>query len=84
MKSQTQTVRHGVSQRVAANVRAEMARQRIPQVALADALGITQQSVSARLRGAVDFSVPELDLVARLLNVSAALLLGSEPARSAS
>lgn len=58
-----------------------MARCRIPQVKVAEALGISQVAVSRRLNGRVPFSVPELDTVARLLGVTPALLV-SEPLRS--
>lgn len=71
------------TQLVAANIRAEMARQRIPQAAIAAALGITQQSVSNRINGRVPIDVDELAVFARLLSVPVASLLPL-PERSAS
>lgn len=60
---------------VAGNVRAEMARQRVPQQVVAEKLGLTQQAVSNRLHGRVPFDVDELVDVAELLDVAAASLL---------
>lgn len=57
------------AQRVAANVRAELARQRVSQGAVAQALGTTRQAVSRRLVGLVPFDVAELHTVAALLGV---------------
>lgn len=54
---------------VAANVRAEMARQGVRQQEIADALYVTQSAVSARLRGLKAFDVDELAKIARRLNV---------------
>lgn len=61
---------------VAAEVRAHMARARINQTQLAGALGLTQSSVSKRLRGVVAFNTDELQTVANLLGVHPAELLG--------
>lgn len=58
------------------NVRAEMARQRLPQIALAKHLGLSQAAVSRRLNGQTAFDVDELVAVAALLNVAASSLLG--------
>lgn len=68
---------HGQS--VAGNVRAEMARRRVPQTRIAAALGLTQQAVSRRLTGRVAFRSDELAVVARVLGVPAASLLPDEP-----
>jgi len=54
---------------VAAEVRAEMARQRVSQVALAERLGWIQQRLSRRMTGEVPFAVPELSAVADELGV---------------
>jgi transcriptional regulator with XRE-family HTH domain len=53
----------------AAEVRAEMARQRKTGVGLAEALGLSQQTVSRRLTGQITFSLDELDRVAVWLGV---------------
>jgi hypothetical protein len=68
-----------VDLRVAATVRAEMARCRLPQVKVADALGISQAAVSRRLVGVVPFTVGELSTLADLLGLNLGLLV-AEPA----
>lgn len=52
-----------------ANVRGEMARKGINQTRVAEALGVSQAAVSARLRGVTPFDVNELVIIARLLDV---------------
>lgn len=54
---------------VAAEVRAELARQRRPQRELAEAIGLSQQAASRRLCGEVPFDIAELAKVAELLGV---------------
>lgn len=56
-------------QRVAGEVRAELARQRITGAALAAELDMSHMSVSRRLRGRQPFTVTELAAVARTLHV---------------
>lgn len=62
--------------RTGANVRAEMARRGISQTALAKSLGLSQPSVSARLRGATPFDINELSAVAHFLGVPLGALIG--------
>jgi len=57
---------------VAANVRAEVARQDLSQQAVAELLGISQGAVSRRLAGRVDFSASELDTLARSMGIPVA------------
>lgn len=64
---------------VAAEVRAQMARIRMTQTQLAASLGLPQSAVSNRLRGKVAFSVDELQAVAETLGVHPAVLLGGAP-----
>lgn len=67
-----------VGVQVAAEVRAEMARQEISQQALADRLGWQQSRLSRRLTGgktAVPFTVAELGAVAAALGVPVAHFL---------
>ena len=54
---------------VAAEVRAELARQQMSGVRAARALGWTQNYISMRLRGAIPFSIADLTAVAQLLEV---------------
>lgn len=63
------------TQRVASTIRAEMARRRVDQGAVAQRLGVSRPSVSRRLSGAVDLTVSELVEVADLLGVSPAALI---------
>jgi transcriptional regulator with XRE-family HTH domain len=58
-----------IAERVTANVRAEVARKRVSQSDLAEALGLSQQAASRRLLGKVEFSFTELEAVAKLLEI---------------
>lgn len=60
----------------AANIRAEMARKGLTQRDLAALLGLSQPTVSARMRGRTEFTVSELRAIASWLNVPASYLLG--------
>jgi transcriptional regulator with XRE-family HTH domain len=68
------------TERVAATVRAEMARQRITQTQMAERLGMSQVAVSRRLLGQVPFDVEELGRVAEILDLPASVLFGGEAA----
>jgi transcriptional regulator with XRE-family HTH domain len=61
-------------------LRAEMARRGATQNEIAKALGITQQSVSRRLKGEVPITVSELKSIADYLGVHASVLLGDDSA----
>lgn len=63
---------------IGANVRAEMARRGVTQAKLAAALGLSQPSVSARLRGVTPFDVDELHTVADFLGVPLSDLLPAD------
>jgi transcriptional regulator with XRE-family HTH domain len=65
---------------VAANVRAELARQRKPQRELQQHLGISRVTLYRRLSGESPFDVDELRRIAELLNVSVSDLLGDTKA----
>lgn len=58
-----------LSTHVAREVRAEMARQRVAQRQLAQHLGLSQVSISKRLRGVIEFRTSELERTADLLGV---------------
>jgi len=62
---------------VASEVRALMGRHRVSQTALADALGLSQSSLSARLRCELPFDVDELSRVAAHFDVPITDLFGS-------
>lgn len=65
---------------IATNVRAEVAKKRIRQTAIAERLGLNQQQVSRRLNGQVPLSAAELRELAAMLEVPAGTLLGEVPA----
>jgi transcriptional regulator with XRE-family HTH domain len=54
---------------VGARVKAELQKQGLTQVALAHELNATENFVSRRLRGEVDFNLTELTTVAEILDV---------------
>lgn len=60
---------------VAAEVRAELARARVPAASLAAVLGIAQPNVSRRLNGHIAFTVDEIAAVAAALRVPPAAFL---------
>lgn len=68
------------SQRVAANVRAELGRHRRSQADLGQALGLTQSAVSRRLAGKIVFDIAELHTIAAWLGVPLSVLLGVDVA----
>lgn len=63
-------------ERVAATVRAEMARAQITQQEMAAILGVTQSMVSKRLLGKQPFRLDEIEKIAAALGVHPATLLG--------
>lgn len=65
------------AERVAANIRAELARKGISQAELAASLNKSQPTVSRRLLGRVPFSVDELDIIAAILDVPMAELVAA-------
>lgn len=70
------------TERLAANIRAEMARSKTTQSMLAAHLGKNQQFIQRRLAGQVPFTVDELLAVAEALNVSLEELLSEQKAAS--
>lgn len=60
-----------------ANVRAEMARRKVSQTAVAAHLGLSQTAISHRLNGRVAFNINELHSIAELLGVPLTDLLPS-------
>ena len=71
------------SDRVAATVRAELARQRIPSRRVREALDMGRSSLSRRLTGETPFDVNEIVALARLLELPTAVLLGEDCATPA-
>jgi transcriptional regulator with XRE-family HTH domain len=68
------------SHEVAATIRAELARRRIPQARLAQLLGMTQVSVSRRLTGQTPITVDELVTIAGFLELPISQLLKDDAA----
>lgn len=64
--------------RIAANVRAEMARRNCTQERLATRLGKSQGYVSRRLVARIPFNTNDLDAIAKALDVPLSDLIGSE------
>jgi transcriptional regulator with XRE-family HTH domain len=69
-----------LSQRVAANVRAELARRQKQQRDLAGVLGISIAQVSERLAGRTPFRLDELEPVAEMFGLPVTALLAAQPA----
>ncbi|HEX7105807.1 MAG TPA: helix-turn-helix transcriptional regulator [Acidothermaceae bacterium] len=67
----------------AAETRAEMARRRITQTALASSTGINRARLQSRLTGQTSFPVEELVAVAQALGLDAAELVERVEARLA-
>ncbi|WP_079670459.1 helix-turn-helix domain-containing protein [Mycobacteroides abscessus] len=63
--------------RVAANVRAEMARGQITQQSLASRVELSQQAISRRLTGRQPFNTEELQGIAEALGVGIEQLVNS-------
>lgn len=72
-----------LAQRVAAEVRAEMARQGKRNRELAPVLDVSEQAVSERMRGSLEFRLSELYAVARFLGVPISRFIPAEPADAA-
>ncbi|WP_257209779.1 helix-turn-helix domain-containing protein [Rhodococcus erythropolis] len=68
--------KHDLAQRVAGNVRAELARVRMSQAVAATYLGISQAAFSRRLLGTIDFNLTEISRLSELLNVPVGDLIG--------
>jgi transcriptional regulator with XRE-family HTH domain len=58
-----------LSQSIATNIKAEMARRDVTQASLAGKLGVSQQFISRRLSGKVPLSVDELGDIAAAIGV---------------
>lgn len=58
-----------LAERVAGEVRAEMARQHVSQSEVAQKLGVTQQTLSKRLIGLRPIDLAELEQLAAVLGV---------------
>lgn len=63
------------SERVRANVRAELARANLSQTDLAEGLHTTQQAISRRMSGKVPFDTDEIEAIAAFLGVPVSALV---------
>lgn len=79
--AQTIEVDRPLSDYVAEEVRALMARRRVRQQDLAEALQIGQSQISARLNGRLDFTLNELGVVAEFFETTPAALMGAVASR---
>lgn len=71
-----------LTDRVAEEVRALMARKRISQVRLAMATGLTQAAISRRITGQVAFDLQDLERISPVLDVTPVQLLGMSESRT--
>jgi transcriptional regulator with XRE-family HTH domain len=69
-----------LSGQVAATIRAEMARRKVSQAQVADAIGVSQAAISRRLGGQTPFELDELTTVAGLLDMAVGDLIESNAA----
>ena len=60
---------------VASEVRAEMARQRLSQGAVADRMGVSQAAISRRIVGQVPFDLVDLAKIADVLGLTPTALI---------
>lgn len=65
---------------VAANVRAQLARQMVSQTTIGNILGLSKTAVSRRMRGDMEFRADELQSIATHLGVDVASFYESESA----
>ncbi len=72
-----------LTESVAAEVRAELARRNIPRSRTADQLGMSRTLLWQRLRGHSSFTVAELERLAELLDVPVSKFLPAAPANTA-
>lgn len=64
------------AQRIAANVRAELARKQVTQADIAERLHFSRAAIGRRTSGHVDFKITELYVIAEMLDVPVSALLG--------
>lgn len=67
------------TERVAANVRAELARAQQSGRGLAGQIGMAPSSMARRLSGSIPFRVDELHRIADALNVAVSVLMADGP-----
>jgi transcriptional regulator with XRE-family HTH domain len=72
-----------LTESVAAEVRAELARRNITRTDAARALGISRTLLWNRLRGETPFTVAELELLGELLGIPAVRFFDQPPTASA-
>lgn len=69
MTETTARMAQSLTLRVAAEVRAEVARQQLTHRALGEKLGLSQPQVTKRLNGVLPLDTAELDRIAEVLGV---------------
>lgn len=74
-------MKHGLTHRVASEIRAEMGRQGVTHTALADVLGISQPQTTKRLNAVIPFDTSELEAIAEHLRVPVTNFFAAPPAR---
>lgn len=74
------TMDHMISQHIAAEVRAELARRRLIAGNIAKAAGLTPSQFSRRLHGHIPFSADEVAAIAKAIGVPVSVLYGETEA----
>jgi transcriptional regulator with XRE-family HTH domain len=79
MTQEATALTNGLTQRVSAEIRAELARQQMSQRRLAELLGMDPALVSKRLNGGIarSFTLAEVDEIASALGVPVSRLFGA-------
>lgn len=66
-------------ERIAANVRAELARAKVPAASLVEILGMHRNNTSRRYAGEVPYFAHEIALLAAVLDIPASRLMDCDP-----
>jgi transcriptional regulator with XRE-family HTH domain len=70
---------HMTVQAIAAEARATIARQNVPQARVAEALGLTRSQFSRRINGHIEFSASEIATMADFLGVPVGEFFPADP-----
>ena len=79
-----QLLAHSLNEKIVREIKAEMARQGINQSELGELVGRTQNAISRRLTGKVQFSMGEIEEIAQALDVTVDQLIPRAKSRRAS
>ena len=74
---------HSLTDTIAREIRAELARQRLTNRELAERVGIQPSGISRRLDGEIPLKVSEVEQIAAALGVSVTQFVGADVASAA-